>query len=61
MHRQNIMLHQLVSIATNELCDFTRLFLVVLEEKLKTLAHQCIKKIAKVRIMIQADRSKVSS
>jgi hypothetical protein len=55
------MLHQLVSIATNELCDFTRLFLVVLEEKLKTLAHQCIKKIAKVRIMIQADRSKVSS
>jgi hypothetical protein len=32
MHQQNISLHQIASIATNELCDFIRLYLVGLKK-----------------------------
>jgi hypothetical protein len=35
LHQENKSLHQLASIATNELCEFIRLLLVVLKEKLK--------------------------
>jgi len=34
LHPENKSLHQLASIATNKLCEFIRLFLVALKEKL---------------------------